>query len=632
MAKKALSRKLDIGLDITSNEIRCVALTRKGKEIALERFAVGEISSSVFAAGRVAEPVELGARIKEILRESGVNPRRVIISLSGKAAITRIIELPKMGAAQTRQAISLQINQYVPFPPGDTVYDYKLLPTREGGNPAMQEVLLVATRATTVESLIATSRAAGLETDGIKITSLASWNLLEASMGTYNQGVGIIDMRDTVTDLAFFLNGNFRLSRPVELGFNTIMAKVAQLLGVTPGEAEEYLKTDPVDMTIPEDEIDPTEDNRMREAMLSVFSSFISELIRSIRYYESQAQRSERVGRLVLFGNIRFFPNLEKYIEDQTGLEVQLFNLGSLLQFRQGVYSLDFLEEMGSKLVVASGLCLEHTKKRRELNLMPPAFYTKAINATIVKFALLLFFILGALGYWGFSERVQEVKVTTANLGELTEEKTRLQPDADLFDRYKSEIQSQMNRYNQIFNLIKSQRVWPVIMDELGNRTNDQVLVISVDFEASSNSLEMEGFSLHRVDYLQFAINIDKSPFFTNTTISERESESGSGAGSGGSGAGGGGPVAGGVSSAQGPRTNSLLSGRLEPMQNYRLPRFEYSGASIEDFFRREFLFERDVIWKFKINTDFQTEIVNQAKVVTNLVQLDEVIEDVLQT
>ena len=303
MAKKAPSRKMDIGLDITSNELRCVALSKKGKEIVLERIAVGEIPSSVFAAGRVAEPAELGARIKEILRESGINPRRAIISLSGKAAITRIIELPKMGAAQTRQAISLQINQYVPFPPGDTVYDYKLLPTREGANPAMQEVLLVATRATTVESLISTSRAAGLETDGIKITSLASWNLLEASLSSYSQGVGIIDMRDTVTDLAFFLNGNFRLSRPVELGYNTIMAKIAQLLGVTPGEAEEYIKTDPVDMTIPEDEIDPTEDNRMREAMLSVFSAFISELIRSIRYYESQAQRSERVGKLVLFGN-----------------------------------------------------------------------------------------------------------------------------------------------------------------------------------------------------------------------------------------------------------------------------------------------------------------------------------------
>ena len=38
----------------------------------------------------------------------------------------------------------------------------------------------------------------------------------------------------------FFLGGQFRLSRPVELGYISILGKVAQLLGVTPGEAEEY--------------------------------------------------------------------------------------------------------------------------------------------------------------------------------------------------------------------------------------------------------------------------------------------------------------------------------------------------------------------------------------------------------
>src|SRR5258708_1974754 len=118
MAKKAPTRKLDIGIDLTSNELRCVSISKRGKEVTLEAFAIGEISSSVFAAGRVAEPGVLGARIREILADNGISPRRAIISLSGKAAITRIIELPKMAAAQTRQAISLQINQYVPFPPG----------------------------------------------------------------------------------------------------------------------------------------------------------------------------------------------------------------------------------------------------------------------------------------------------------------------------------------------------------------------------------------------------------------------------------------------------------------------------------------------------------------------------------
>ena len=637
MASKGASKKVDIGLDLTSNEIRCVALSRRGKEVTLERFAMGEIPSSVFAAGRVAEPAELGARIKEIMHEQGVSARRAVISLSGKAAITRIVELPKMGSAQTRQAISLQINQYVPFPPGDTVYDYKVLPTREGGNPSMQEVLLVATRATTVDSLIATMRAAGIEAEGIKITSLAAWNIIEQSMSGYTQAVGIIDMRDTVTDLSFFLNGQFRLSRPVELGYLSILAKVAQLLGVSPAEAEEYMRADPVDLTIPEDEIDPTEDNRMREALLSVFSGFVSELIRSIRYYESQAQRSERVGKMLLFGNIDMFPNLVKYLEDQTGLEVTALNLGSLVQYRQGVYSLDFLNENAAKLPVASGLAMEHFKKKKDLNLMPPSYYTRAINATIVKFAILLILILGVVGYMKYNELKADYDQALETKQTKEMEAQGLKPFADQFDQQKSEIQQQRPRFNQIFNLIKTQRVWPEIMDELGNRTNDRVWIEEIDFEASTDSIMMKGVAVDRVDLYQFAINLDKSPFFTNTVVNEDASDSsggGSGGGGGNSSSAGGAGLAAGPGAGGGGEAGGLANARFEqPMQDYRLPRFDFqAGASIEDFFRNDWLTSSQYGWEFEINTDIQSEIVSQAEALTDIIDIEEVIEDVVNT
>jgi type IV pilus assembly protein PilM len=632
MAKSAPTRKLDIGLDLTSNELRCVALSKRGKEIVLERFAIGEIPTSVFAAGRVAEPQELGARIKAVLHENGIAPKRAIVSLSGKAAITRIIELPKMGKAQTRQAISLQINQYVPFPPGDTVYDYKILPPREGGKPAMQEVLLVATRATAVDSLIATLRAAGIECDGIKITSLAAWSLISHGLQGYSQAVGLIDLRDTVTDLSFFLNSQFRLSRPVELGYNSIIGKVAQLLGVTPGEAEEYLKADPVDLTIPEDEIDPTEDNRMREALLSVFSNFVSELIRSIRYYESQAQRHERVGKLLLFGSVSLFPNIAKYLEDQTGLEVAMVNLSSLVQYRQGVYSLDFLDLHASKLPVAGGLALETFNKSKELNLMPPAYYTRAINRNIIIYSLLLLIIAGVIGYNNYNARKQDVAKFQTKLAEVTAEANRLAPDANDFDRYKGEVQSQQPRFNQIMNLFKSQRVWPEIMDELGRRTNDQVWLEAVDFEASDNKITMTGIGLDRTDILQFAINLDKSPYFTNTVLAEKTDSGGTGGGGGGgasiSGSGSGASVGG--ASAEAPREVS----NAKTMQgDYKLPRWGFQpGATIEDFFRRDYSYELNIAWEFDITTDLQTNITDQSGVVKDVIGIEEVIQDVLST
>lgn len=645
MAKQAPSRKYDIGLDLTSNELRCVALSRKGKEITLERFALGNIPSSVFAAGRVAEPAELGVKIKQILHEAGITPGKAIISLSGKAAITRIIELPKMGAAQTRQAISLQINQYVPFPPGDTVYDYKMLPPREGGNASMQEVLLVATRASTVDSLIATLRAAGIECDGIKITSLAAWNILETGLGGYSQAVGIIDVRDTVTDLSFFLSGQFRLSRPVELGYISILGKVAQLLGVTPGEAEEYLKADPVDLTIPEDEIDPTEDNRMREALLSVFSGFVSELIRSIRYYESQAQRSERVGKLLLFGNIKLFPNIAKYLEDQTGLEVSQVNLGALVQYRQGMYSLDFLHESASRLVVSAGLAIELFRRKKELNLMPPAYYTRSINATIVKFAIVLFAVLGFIGYYYNNTRAKEIKVKEDELAQLKVKEQQLKPKADKFETVKGEINAQMPRFNQIFGLLSNQIIFPEIMNELARRVNDRVWLDSFDLEgAKPGSIKMKGKAVSRTDVFQFAINLDKSKWFTNTTIEEKTGSSSSGGSSGGGGGGGGGGGlsrgglgGGGGSSAPDPNLPGLLGGSAaaqgQPMEDYKLPRFDFQpGASIEDFFRMQWIQESLGPWEFEVKTEFQSGIDKGNESIPELAQIKEVIDNVLAT
>jgi type IV pilus assembly protein PilM len=633
MAKKASLRKLDIGLDLTSNELRCVAVSRKGKETMLEAFAIGEISSSYFAAGRVAEPGALGARIREILAENGISPRKGIVSLSGKAAITRIIELPKMGPAQTRQAISLQINQYVPFPPGDTVYDYKQLPAREGANPAMQEVLLVATRATTVDSLIQTARAAGIECDGIKITTLAAWNVFSQQMQGYTQGVGIIDIRDTVTDLSFFLNGQFRLSRPVEVGYNSILAKIGQLLGVSAAEAESYLRTEPVDITIPEEEIDPTEDNRLREALLSVFSNFISELIRSIRYYESQAQRSERVGKMLLFGNISLFPNLPKYLEDQTGLEIVPVSLSQLLLYRQGVYSLEVLERHASKLPVAAGLALEMTKKKKELNLMPPSYYTRHLNQQILTFGVLLLAILGGFGWMQSDKQSKAIAEQKRQLDDVTQRANSLKPAADEFDSIKAEVQNQLPRFKQIYALFRDQRMWPPIMEELGNRTNDQVWLTEVDFEAGTNTIKMKGIGVERVDIVQFAINVDKSPFFTNSHLTEKAEDQSGGSGGGGGGGGGGGPAGGfNATSSSGPpeQAGSKVTLRAGPAQG-SVPRFDFQpGLSIEDFFRGEYRQNIVLVWKFEMSTDLQNEIKNQT--VSTLEQLEGVINSVVQT
>ena len=651
MVKRTAGRKMDVGIDLTSNELRIVALSKRGAEYVLERFAIAEINPQFFAAGRVADPKRLGERIKEVLQANGINGKRAIISLSGKAAITRVIELPRMGAAQTRQAISLQINQYVPFPVGDTVYDYRILPHRKDLSPAMQEVLLVATRASTVQSLVSTLEYAGLEPYAVKITSLAAWNLLSPKLEGYTQSIGVIDVRDTISELSFFVSGAFRMARSIELGFNTIVGKVAQMLGVSVAEAEDYLKAEPVDLMLPEEEIDPTEDNRLREAVMSVFASFVTELIRSIRYYESQSARSERVGKLLVLGNIRYFKNLSAYLERETGLEVSDVGLSGLVQYVQGAYPIDVLQDASPKLAVAAGLATDFFKRGKiESNLLPSTYYIRAWAWNTVKVCVVLLAIMGVVFYLQY-QNLSEAKVQAEEeLKRAQAEAERWKGDASRFDAKKQEINTRLPRFQQLYNLVKSQIVWAPIMKELGARTPDGVVVEEVDFSASGQKVWIKGYAVSRTELMLYAIMLDRSDFFTRTEVQESVQMPGGGAPGGG---GGGGPAAGGAGptmSAQGPPGQSLgtipgrMSGgllgterigrdlQLRPLQ-FELPRLGIgAGRAIEDYFGPVSEWEYQVKYEFEITTHLQETALVQKEAIKDLSALEEVTQDVLST
>jgi hypothetical protein len=115
----------------------------------------------------------------------------------------------------------------------------------------------------------------------------------------------------------------------------------------------------------------------------------------------------------------------------------------------------------------------------------------------------------------------------------------------------------------------------------------------------------MTGIGVDRVDILQFAINLDKSPFFTNTSLEEKTE--GGGGGSGGGGGGGSTQNRGGAGMANAPAPDSAayeFSMTPRPAQNFRLPRFpNQPGMSIEDFFLKDYLFDQLIIWEFTITT-----------------------------
>ena len=159
-----------------------------------------------------------------------------------------MITLPKMTQAQTRDAINLQLNQYVPFPPADTIYDFKVLREVKEEEQPSQEILLVATRRTSIQPLMKVMKQAGLQLIGVKITTLASFGLFEDLYTDNEQAVAFVDVRDTVTDISFVAENYFRLSRSVEFGLANLIERLRQKMGLTNEEAVEHLYRNKVDL------------------------------------------------------------------------------------------------------------------------------------------------------------------------------------------------------------------------------------------------------------------------------------------------------------------------------------------------------------------------------------------------
>jgi len=555
-----MADKKIVGIDFTNREVRIAQIAYGRGLPKLERYAVGPIPDGVFSGGRLVEPGRLSETIKELLRGYRFNAKRAVLGISGRYGVTRMVVLPKMTAAQTRDAINLQLNQYVPFPPADSLYDFKVLRELKEEEQPSQEVLLVATRRSSIQPLLRVMKGAGLHLIGIKITTLASFTLFEDIYMDSEQAVAFVDVRDSVTDISFVADNYFRLSRSIEFGLITLTERIRTKMGLSYMEAVDHLYRNKVDLMesyrpsdmdtaeegtiapppsdVPEGIRDPAEldkqlglvrgdetaEKAVRDAVLRSMGQFVNELMRSIRYFESQSKRRARVGRIVMFGYIGGMDGLSEYLAEQTGLEVTV-----VTEF-PGVESvLDPADEQEIRgreamLVVPIGLAVEGAKKKKiDLNLVPreTMYRRKSFNA--LKFAIVIVVILAAILANIYIQRDQEYNEFKDQEQELVRQIASIQ---DLYDRsqeFQTYISQIEGKLTGVVTLAGAQPPWPVIMDELGRVMRESAWIDSMHWDAQGATWEIHGWAFSTEELQKLLVNMYHSQILVMPTPGDIE-------------------------------------------------------------------------------------------------------------
>ena len=267
-------------------------------------------------AGTVLAPA-----IGEIVRERGVRPGKVAISVSGQMTFQRFAAIPAGGDDRFEQLVRYEIEQNVPFPIDEMVCDRQVLGDTPAGD---KSVMIVAAKTDQVEAITSAVQSLGFTPELVDVAPIALTNAVRHASGDDGSCSVILDIGAKTTSLVI-VEGDTIYNRSIPVAGNAITKEISAALGCTAEEAEQVkVESGYVSMggvTEGEDELS----DRVSKVCRAVMTRLHAEISRSINFYRSQ-QGGSAPSRLYLTGGTALLPQIDVFFAESLQVEVAYFN------------------------------------------------------------------------------------------------------------------------------------------------------------------------------------------------------------------------------------------------------------------------------------------------------------------
>ncbi len=303
--------KVVIGLDVGTHAVRAAeVLLGKGQPV-LRRFAQVALPPGAVVDGEVVDPSAVSPALKRLWKEGGFKSRSVVTGVANPRVLVRSTEVPVMEAEDLRSALTFQVQELIPIPVEDTVFDYQIIDETTGDDgQRLYRVMLVAAHRDMLRSLLAALEGAGLTPLGIDLIPFALLRALEgpglflpplpALVHKYptspdgipseeapgETGAGeiysaIVSMGAGVTTVMLHEGGKPRFVRSIASGGNDITEKLSEGLSIDVEEAEGLKRV-----------VDPNSDDALQVRAAEIVNSATTELLEEIHdsldYFRTQ--------------------------------------------------------------------------------------------------------------------------------------------------------------------------------------------------------------------------------------------------------------------------------------------------------------------------------------------------------
>ncbi len=372
MAKRYLA------LDIGASSVKLAEYEGGKGELTLVNYGIAALAAPIDSGN--ADTI-LSPAILEIVREKGIKPGPVSVSVSGQMVFPRFASIPAAGGADKfDQQVRFEIEQNIPFPIDEMVCDRQILGDNENGE---KNVMIVAAKTDQIEEIAAAVKGAGFSPELVDVAPIALTNVLAVTGGDAECSV-ILDIGAKTTSLVI-VDGDKLYNRSIPVAGNMITKEIATALGVSPEEAE-GIKCENAYVAlggVVEDE-DEVRD-RISKVCRAVMTRLHAEISRSINFYRSQ-QGGGMPTKLYLAGGTSLLPQADRFFSESLQIEVEYLNPFSVFGVGPKVDQAA-LESDGSCLVATAGVALHAAGLAQfAINLLPPSLVKERADMARIPF------------------------------------------------------------------------------------------------------------------------------------------------------------------------------------------------------------------------------------------------------
>ncbi|CAN5540218.1 N/A [soil metagenome] len=365
-----------VGMDIDRGAIKAVQVSSGGGDYTLQHVGYRRLPAGVIADGEVADHDLLASEIGEFWSTHGFKGKSVILGLSNRKVVVRLLDFPRMDPEDLDSAIGYEAQDHIPMPVDEAVLDHMVLGPQEEGSD-MDRILIVAARKDMVARFTSAVRSAGIRPAGVDVKALA---LMRSTLPEtlFDEGATLLlDVGTEITNLVVCQGGSPTLTRFIVGGSNQFAQTIAEVAGIEEEDAEKHLMNpnirigqDPdADEFAVEDseeeeneksgeDLDPSLMFDIRRGLEDSVQVMAEDVQRSVEYHYSQPGAKE-VSRVFVSGDGALVDGLDSYVGELLGISAQRANPLQKLAANRSNVSDEQLRVMEPVLAIALGLAIE---------------------------------------------------------------------------------------------------------------------------------------------------------------------------------------------------------------------------------------------------------------------------------